>query len=110
MTNHVDQAAEHGRTYWNGDRRSGVHRFHSANQTVRGINCDRSHTVFSEVLLYFAHESFLRTGFWRRTLDRERVENGWDMAIGEFHVNDGTNNLDDATLIHAMIRVNDLSK
>jgi hypothetical protein len=55
------------------------------------------------VLLHFAYKDFLCAGLDRCTIDCESVQYGWDLATGKFHVDDGTDNLNDATLIHGVL-------
>ncbi len=65
----------------------------AAHEAFGGGHGDRAHEAFAEVLLHFERQVLLLAGDGE--VDGERLVNGRDGVLGELHVDDGADDLDD---------------
>ncbi len=99
VAGHVEDAAERPLAHRNGDRAAGVGHRHAALKAFGGRHRDGADPFFAEMLLHFEGE--LGRAAVHFILDLERVVDAREFSgVGEVHVDDGTDDLDDITCIH----------
>ncbi len=95
VARHVEHAPEHALAHRHADRRVGVGDLHAALESFGRTHGDGAHESVAEVLLDF--EGQLRGNADDIVFDFQRVVDFRQVAgIGEVHVNDGADDLNDA--------------
>jgi hypothetical protein len=73
-----------------------VHRLHAADHSVGRLHRDAPDAVLAEVLCDLGNDVDRDAGRLAVILDLDRVVDRRELALGEFHVDDGADDLDDA--------------
>ena len=101
LTQHVEHAAQGGFAHRNGNRRTRVHRFHSADQTVGGSHGHAADDVVSQVQCRFHHQVDVPfTRILGLVGNANRVVDFRQMASLELDVHHGAHHLNDASSAH----------
>ena len=93
----VEDAAEDALADRHGDRGAGVVDRVATDEALGGGHGDRAHEAFAEVLLDLEGQRLLLAADGE--VDGERLVNGRDGVLGELHVDDGADDLDDFALV-----------
>ena len=90
LADHVHDAAERAGADRHHDRAAGVGHLAAAHQTLGGVHRDGAHRGFAEMLGDLEHQTVVAV------LGFDRIENRGQMSF-ELHVDDGADDLGDAT-------------
>ena len=99
----VEDAAEDALADGHGNRGAGVERGHAAHEALGRGHGDGADQAAAEMLLHLEGELFGLAGDGE--VHRERLIDGRDEVLGELHVDDGADDLDDFTVVHKGLNI-----
>ena len=99
IAGHIEKATEHALAHGHADRPAGVGHAHTALETLGRRHGDGAHPIFSKMLLHFEGELGWVTADF--VLDFEGVVDLREFFdLREFHVHDGTDDLNNVSFFH----------